>query len=282
MVINLKYQRNELPKIFYLKLPEIYQIEITTNCNLNCDMCTRGQYKRKTEYIDVDLVKKISKRDLGGSYFVELQMMGEPLLHSNLGEIIDILSKKVNIGLSTNGLLIDKKLEDICKLDYLTINMNAMKNYNDIQLLLNKSKHPKIDLQLVEVGDWKNKYNIIKSLIDKNKWDVVLRTVPDCFLVTRGNKDERKIKKELCLNPYLSVSVQVDGDVVPCCFAWDKEIVYGNLNNDSLKKIWSNNIVKDMRKRHESKSNYYDICKKCYMRSPTILHQNILKNWFRK
>ena len=282
-----------LSNTFNPKIPEIYQLEVTNACNFSCGFCVRDLYKRKPVNLDLELAKKISERDIAGSYFIEFQLSGEPLLHPNLSTIVDYFKGKVITGLSTNGNLIHKQLDAICKLDYLTISMDSIDDYQDLrkggnskQLVDNidllMSKRPSsltIDFQVIELNEFSTNVqkNIddIKELIHEKKWDVNFRTVPDCFLGTRGVMEVDN--GELCLNPWLSVSLQSDGDVVPCCFSFGKNVVYGNLNDDSLKNIWNNSLErKELQHQHLTKQ-YNSLCSHCYMRSPVILHENIFK-----
>lgn len=285
---------------FNPQIPELYQLEVTNFCNLKCSFCSRDNFPRPLGFLNLDLAKKISERDLDGSYFVEFQMSGEPLLHAGVTTIIDYFKGKVITGLSTNGHLIDKRLDAVCKLDYMTISVDSFLDYENLRiggnsehlisnielLLKHRPSSLCIDLQVIELGgerfktDWKKSLDNLKEFVYNRKWDVNIRTVPDCFL---GTRDGMKIDfKELCLNPWLSVSVQWDGDVVPCCFAFGKDIVYGNLNEDTLYNIWNNSEVRKQLQEQHLKKNYNSLCSKCYGRSPAILHQSIFQNSYVK
>jgi len=94
------FSHPELERPFSVKVPEVYQIEITDNCNLSCPGCPRDLlvYRREkpNRYIEPALIEKMCHRgDLAGSYFVELQGAGEPLMHNSISDIIDVLHKKL-------------------------------------------------------------------------------------------------------------------------------------------------------------------------------------------
>jgi radical SAM protein with 4Fe4S-binding SPASM domain len=283
-------------------MPEVYQIEIAERCNLSCNFCSTGinfQGKSKKDaFINMDLFKTIAERDLGGSYFVELQHRGEPLLNPNIEEIVDILTPKVMVGLSTNGTLIHKKLNALLKLDYLTISFDAATKekyeslrigatwetlISNIDLLLEargNNPTPAIDLQLIQHHNQECDVDATKRLVDEHKWDVRVRTIQDCFLGSLNHPDVFKVKSnDLCLNPFMSVSIHADGLVTPCCRTWDKEWVYGDLNEQSLYDIWNNNeSVKDFRMRHRENRDLPYMCETCYSRSSTTLHWDLYKN----
>ncbi len=283
---------------FNLSLPEIYQVEVTSACNLKCPFCPRFQYKRKDQFLDVSLAKKISERDLGNSYFVEFQFTGEPLLHPKLSTIIDFFKGKVKVGLSTNGLLIDKQINAICKLDYVTISVDSLVDYEKVRVggrkdkllqnielfLKKKPSYLVVDLQVIDLSkdfglDFERAFSSLQEFVSKKKWDVNVRAVADCSIAVR--KKQKVDCKDLCINPWFSVSVHADGDVVPCCFAFGKEYVYGNLNRSSLSEIWSSESVLQLREQHMSRQ-YNQMCQKCYMRSPAYFHWNLFVKTFLK
>jgi len=83
---------------------------VTENCNLRCRHCavSDGTYKE-----DLLSLAKISElideyHDLGGTA-VNL-IGGEPLLREDIKEIIDYASRKMNVIIPTNGLLLDDNL----------------------------------------------------------------------------------------------------------------------------------------------------------------------------
>lgn len=277
---------------FNVSIPEIYAIEVTNDCNFNCDFCIRRQAKRPIGYIDLGLAKTISERDLEGSYFVEFQQAGEPLLHPQLEEIVSYFKGKVLTGLSTNGSLIHTQIPAILKLDYITISVDSLSDYEsfrkggksvtltkNIELLLTKRMGggPIVDLQVIEFEGYEFELENIKDIANKRGWitEVNIRTVPESF---KGFQlPTFKVPNTgLCLNPWLSVNVQWDGLVVACCMDFAGYLAIGNLNLNPLSVIWKSKRLKDLRRRFlEGKLEYP--CIRCYMRSPALLHQKILK-----
>jgi len=285
---------------FNPSIPELYSVEVSSACNFDCPFCPRTLYNRKPQNIDINLARTIAERDLGGSYFVEFQLSGEPLLHPQLSTIIDFYKGTVLTGLSTNGSLIHRQLDALCKLDYLTVSVDAFNDEDyknlraggtfstlvkNIELLLSvRTSSLSIDLQIIELNNygnqWKKDLELLQTFVQENKWDINIRTVPDCSLGTKGG--EKISCTELCLNPWMSATVHSDGDVVPCCFSFGKDLVIGNLNDDSLENIWKNSEeLQKIRTEHLTKQ-YRDLCSKCYMHSPSLLHFEIYKNTMKR
>jgi len=285
-----------LPGPFEVDYPEVYQLEVCSACQLNCKMCPRTKYKRRIErnFLPLDLLDKLLTEDtFRGSYFLELQMAGEPLLHPHLLEIVRRIKSaypNLLLGLSTNGMLIKRQLEALKLLDYITVSVDSMDQYEDIRvggdvhvlregigLLLDNLDFERtaLDLQIVELGDWRNQLEKGRSIYTNTPVNV--RTVPDCFRTVFEDANSYPVKREPCVNPWWSVSIQANGNVVPCCFSFGDDIFYGNVERNSLESIWKDSsCIKDLRFAHATNPTILpELCKKCYMRSPAFLHWNI-------
>ena len=79
-------------------------IEITNNCNLNCDFCIKNT--RPHKYMSIGKFKKILSKLNGYTKYLYFHILGEPLLHPKINEFIDIASKNYKINITTNGYLI--------------------------------------------------------------------------------------------------------------------------------------------------------------------------------
>lgn len=285
---------------FQQEIPEIYQIELTNHCNLSCSHCVRQASDRQLGYLNLDLLHKmVSRGDFSGGYFVELQMYGESTLHPKIDEIVHYLKHYTNIklGMSTNGVLIPEKIDTLSKLDYLTISIDSTDKeiyenlrgfsfdqlVSNISMMLNRTLRPIIDLQVINFfNDVDNLPGLIE-LAKQHKWTnyATLRSVYDCFALYYNRAHPNRLG-ELCLNPWLSVSIHWDGDVVPCCFSSGKEVVYGNLYNADLKTIWNESQQRRQLMYRQRHGQNLMPCSKCYMRSPVLFHMQMLMQNLRR
>ena len=64
---------------------------LTETCNLNCGFCIRGR-KRENSYLNLNDLKKVIKSNDFSKYHLMLTG-GEPSLHPDLPEIIDLCLK---------------------------------------------------------------------------------------------------------------------------------------------------------------------------------------------
>lgn len=295
------------------RLPEIYQIEMTNRCNLKCPTCLRTtDMVRDEDLFSFDLLKRMVERgDFEGTAYTELQMAGEPTLHPQLGDFITYLRNKggLMVGLSTHGLLIGKKpgvLEALFELNDLTISVDsvdpevysqmrypaklpqllkALDTFFEAYAKRPANRRPFVELQLVRTPTQPKSGDVdaLRAVMTAHGWDeyAVVRVVDDCFTEMQGRAETGTNARsaELCINPFTSVSVAQNGDVLSCCYIFDPkrdEInYYGNLNDNSLEEVWGSDRVKEMRRSH-MESRQQDACSNCYLYSPTLIHQNIL------
>lgn len=270
-------------------IPEVYQIEVASICNMKCIMCPTPHFPRKDKkpLIDIDLVKKIvDEGDLEASYFVEFQQSGEPLLHPQLSQIIDIVkSTGVYIGLSTNGLLLEQQTEALSKLDYITFSLDSIDDYNLIRVskgqqkvnLIEKIKNflpvarknsIAIDIQLVELEGFEEQKKKVEEIFKGD--DVIIRTMTNGYLLYQFPEMVNTCI-DLCVNPWTSASISCNGNVSACCISTGDGIQLGDIRKNTLKEIWAGKELIKLRAEHMTQ-NYRYVCSRCYMRSPFLCH----------
>ena len=88
--------------------------EITTVCNLKCEFC-HGTV-RPAKFISTDDFALFASKAAPFTDHIYLHVMGEPLLHPQLGELIDIAAKEgLKVSITTNGTLLEKQLPLLLK-----------------------------------------------------------------------------------------------------------------------------------------------------------------------
>lgn len=306
-VTQIIQNSNKLEESWIPRLPSIYQIEVMSRCNLKCSFCSTGLHYGKPFSDDADAINQelfhtIINRDLDGSSFIELQYRGEPTLNKNINDYVQALRRKrILVGFSTHGGLLHMEyaLQAALNSHYITISMDAgsKERYEQLRLgakwerlLWNITKlveekgdsfFPMIDLQLIEFEGFEEEVKKVEQLIKINGWDATsptirIRTVKDTQAPWTSNYKPKSRVLGLCTNPWYSVSIKANGDVVPCCMVFedDKEMVHGNLKLNSLEEIWNSEKVESFRTQHRT-NLLPNFCQKCYARSPHNLHQNL-------
>ncbi len=93
------------------KFKRIY-IEITNVCNSDCGFCPKTS--RKPEFMGLDLFEKILDEVKGYSEYLYFHVMGEPLLHPEIGAFLDLCGEKgFRVNITTNGKLIKETKEKL-------------------------------------------------------------------------------------------------------------------------------------------------------------------------
>ena len=227
----------------------------------------------------------------------------------------------VMVGMSTHGLNMGKFNKrssysiayTLLQLDALTISVDSvnpetyakMRTPATLDMLLDSltfffatcnllkdsgSSLPFIELQLVRTSLVEGSGDVaaLQALMEERGWNefASVRTTNDCFTEMSGrvNEGTNTRNSTLCLQPWLAVNVTQDGDVVSCCYIFDtnkSEInYYGNLWEQSLEEIWNSSRVAFMRETHKQ-DRLMDQCAKCYFKSPSLIHQNIVSRLVR-
>jgi hypothetical protein len=92
-------------------------LEVTNYCNFRCSFCPQGISTRPPEHMDTELAKDLIKQLHEAGYRKNLyfHILGEPLLHPDIFEIVRSASKRIPRSiLFTNGsLLTDSNIESV-------------------------------------------------------------------------------------------------------------------------------------------------------------------------
>lgn len=124
--------------------PPIFAATIIDQCNLRCPTCLwllQDPNKFFNNYLSVDnfrtILEKYNAKTTGKVVFLG---GGEPLLHPQFAELVDI-SRDYGLipKISTNGILIEKHILALKKLDYVNVSLDA---YNYESFKINRGGSP--------------------------------------------------------------------------------------------------------------------------------------------
>lgn len=151
---------------WYKRSNSAIEIDITYNCNLNCLNCNRSCTQAKTdESMTIDQIKNFIEQSIEKNIkWKKISLVGgEPLIHENIFEIIDLIlhyknhfSRKTKIYLVTNGIL-EEKLISVPK-DIIVINSNKK---TKVSKFISFNVAP-IDLKQYKNKDFRNGCSILK------------------------------------------------------------------------------------------------------------------------
>lgn len=260
-----------------IKLFKKIYIEVTNKCNLNCAFCNKNNRDKK--FIEIDEFKNILVKIEGYTKYIYLHVMGEPLLHPNINELIDIARHNFYINITTNGYFINKIKNnknirqinislhsfnnDIISLDkYLdnifdSVNILKKQTYISLRLWVN-SKHTVKIIEYIE-----KKYNItIKDLTNiKLENNVFLNFDQEFDWPNLDNKIYSNIGT--CYGVRDHIGILVDGTVIPCCLDSNGIINLGNIYTSSLEQIITSDRYKKIKEGFLHNNKCEELCKHC-------------------
>lgn len=269
------------------KHPEIFQIELTNYCNLDCLICPHKLMTRKKGFMNFRLLKIIIDRDLINKT-IGIHILGESLLHQQAVKFIKYLTNhNISVELATNATILTPRLSRKLikaglKRIWFSFDGGNKNSYENIRKGANYDKVVKNIKEFLKInaGLGKPVDTIIQMVdYDKNKrekqdfinnWEgfganeIKIKFL-DSWAGTLFNKQVKmpKEKRYPCQEPFKRVAILYNGDVVPCCRDWNGTYVYGNLYKNSLAKIWKSRKVRELR-RQMIENIYKNLpCKTC-------------------
>ncbi len=145
------------------------RISLTEKCNFNCPFCYNEGMKKGAKSFRVEEISAILEASEGIVKRVKLTG-GEPLLHEDIEEIIELSSKKFLTSITTNGSLLSKISSIVDKLSGISVSMHSLEN-QEYKKLTGSSYSP--DEIIRKVLDLKKISNVPISLnMVVNKFNV--------------------------------------------------------------------------------------------------------------
>lgn len=283
----------------YKYSPYSLRIENTNICNGQCFMCPYPIMKRSKGTMSKELFKKIvnQAKDLKINY-INLHNFGEPLIDKDFSWRVKYAKSKniSRVSTNTNGtLLTPETARNIITsgLDELYVSVDAFtkKTYQKIRIGLNydlviknikylinlkkklKTNKPKIILDFLEFNlnkhETKKFIKYWQELVDQ----VCISQIHDWTTKKKLNlnffaNNYIEFSQSPCRLPFTEMLINWDGTVSLCCQDIDGEVILGDINKESITKIWQNEKYQKIRQKHLSlKTNNLKLCKNCKLRT---------------
>ncbi len=261
------------------EVPPIVFIEITNRCNLDCVMCDRSSMKRKSEFMELDLFKKIIDNAARiGVPDLKLNRFGEPLMHPNLLEMVRYAKAKnfAKVYFTSNALLLDEEKARVLielGLDAITFSIDGATKatYEAIRIGSNYEKVERNVLRFHEIRSEMGRKKPVTSLNTMfmkateaeifdvlNKWEPVFDVVNLIPVGTYGNIDDHSTvsvhKSDFetipCHHIFDRLMVFTDGDATVCCGDINGALCVGNLKESTIEELWKSEKYDRIRKIH--------------------------------
>ena len=252
------------------RFPDIVDIELTNNCNLNCKMCARQNMTRFKGFMSKKIFEQVAIEC--AKYGSGLRMIGwgEPFLHKDIIDFceffkslssIDILGeeKPSMLHITNNGQIIRedqmKRLVDI-GLDSIIFSFQGVDKdgYEGMRVGASYEKIKENILKLVEIRGDKEKplIHISSTMTNETKdeiskfvdyWEKIVDSVGVGKTKPLKLNNEEYTFYKPCQEVFHKLSVKWDGQVSACCADTDNELVVGSLSQNTLYEIWNNSKV---------------------------------------
>lgn len=260
-------------------------LEITNACNLNCSFCTQN---KGNTFLDIKTIESYLLQIKEITNYIYLHVLGEPLLHPNIEEILSLLDKyDFKLQLVTNGVLLDKysNILQHKSLRKLSISIHSINNlcvnenyFDAINNLIEYNNNKTIELRFYDLNNLDTTLSTyLKYLDDKYHFK---NTKKECSYKLKDNvyiysqdmfkwpdiKDEDINENGYCHGLIDQIAILHNGDVTSCCLDPCGYNVLGNLNNESLKDILESPLYKKALNELKNRHMILPLCKKCTYR----------------
>ncbi len=263
-----------------MKYKKIY-LEITNNCNLNCDFCIKN--KRVNKYIQKEDFNFILNKIKDYTDYLYFHVLGEPLMHPNINKLIDLAKDKgFYVNITTNGYLIDRIKDNtnirqlnislhsysdkyhISLLDYLdkiflvVDRMIVNKTYVSLRLWVNNSFNKDIIEYInkrynINIEFDVQNYKINSFLFINNFHEFIWPDLNNNILEEQGS----------CYGLRDHIGILVDGTIIPCCLDTLGIINLGNIYQDNLEDVIHSSRYQNILEGFKNNKKCEQLCQHC-------------------
>ena len=254
-------------------------LEITNNCNLNCSFCIGN--KRNKKFISISEFKLLLNKLSGYTKYLYFHVMGEPLLHPNINELIDLGSKDYFINITSNGYLI-KRIQGNKNIRQINLSLHSFdvrynKSFDDyMNDIFESVDELVVNNTYIKYRVWVNseyKEKILTKLNEKYNVEIgenrTLKLADNIYYEVENefiwpSMDNDYYNEEgSCRAIRDHIGVLVDGTVIPCCLDSAGIINLGNIYKQNLNDIICSDLFKEMMQGFLDNKKVHDLCRKC-------------------
>lgn len=276
-------------------VPPSLQLEPTNICNASCICCSTRNSQRKKGFMSVQLFRSIIDQAAEiGVKRIHLYLHGEPLLHPQIAEMIRyIKEKKLVVHLTTNGMHLDPKKittllgTGLTMADHLMFSVlgNSAEVHEQVMPGVNHKRVVNNIFNLVELRQGKKMNGPIVETIfytmPENEHEQrafldfwlgkvdhvrVVGKISNFFAKYHTSDNKQYSRQHTCSNLWERMTIYWNGDVTICCADVNGEYTLGNLQNKSIRELWTCPKMNEIKKIHQQKEfQRIPICDHCDM-----------------
>ncbi|MEI6753809.1 MAG: radical SAM protein [Paludibacter sp.] len=269
-------------------------IEITNSCNFDCSFCFKTA--RATKFISPDEFRLVVDKIRLFTNYIYLHVLGEPLLHPQLDEILTIAETAgLNINITTNGGLLERKKEILFQHTVRQINISLhdaeenivpekWEDYLNSALDFAKKASPNtyVCLRLWNSTSETSKtfnsefisriareFHISEDKLQDNTSGNGIKLAEHIFLQRAPRFDwpdenqEGAQTQKHCYALRDHIAILADGQVVPCCLDADAIMKLGNIFEEDLDTILKTEKAQRIRAGFANNTITEKLCQTC-------------------
>lgn len=282
-----------------MRFKKVY-LEITNICNLECNFCPKT--KREAKFMDRAGFSRVIEAIKPYTKHVYFHLMGEPLLHPDLGSFLEICRLQgLEVNITTNGTML-AKVKDLligaAALRKVSISLHSFeandqavdfREYlqNTVNFVVEATEKSRIICELrlwnLDSEELKGSNTLNTEIINFLEVELGLPySLRDKFQETPSFKVghnfylgvaekfawpdlERDIIDEagFCYGLRDQIGILVDGTVVPCCLDNEGNIPLGNIFTTPLEGIVNSPRARELYEGFSRRCAVEELCKRC-------------------
>lgn len=263
-------------------------IEISNLCNLNCSFCpgTKREPGRMSEASFAEILSKVRPY----TDFLYFHIMGEPLLHPQLGRFLQLAGESgFRVILTTNGTLLNVQQNTLLSspgLHKVNISVHAFEA-NDLSISFMEYLNRCITYGKAAEGKKLTVFRLWndggQNILNQQILDALHSAFPEEWKSEpRGTRIGNKVylehgekfdwpdlganessESQFCYALRDQIGVLWDGRVVPCCLDHEGDLVLGNLLEQHLEEILSSSRAQAIYQGFSNRIAVEELCRKC-------------------
>ena len=267
-------------------------VEITNVCNLACDFCPGTT--REKGFMTPEVFAQLAEKLRPYTDYLYLHVMGEPLLHPQLADILRICGERgYRVCITTNGTLLAERLallRECPALHKVSVSLHSFEGNGGSEGLERYVAQAAESCRVLASGGvicalrlWNQggadaeNARILRTLAQIMKTDVAAlpadrvgnRRLAENLFLEEGERfdwphpDREEGDTQFCYGLRRQIAVLRDGTVTPCCLDSEGRLALGNLLTEGLDDILNKPRAAAIRRGFDARRPAEALCRRC-------------------
>lgn len=265
-------------------------VEVTNCCNLRCSFCPGT--RREARVMSCGEFDLVLEKLQGSVSYVYLHVMGEPLAHPQLKQLLSLAAARgMKVCITTNGTLLARQTETLLSapaLHKVSVSLHSFEGNDGTQEQERQyleevwtfadraaARGMIVALRLWNEGGAQTRNSAIEDFWHEKcpgDWPAPRRgsfRLRENLYLEHAEKfdwpdlDARESGTQFCYALRDQIGVLADGTVVPCCLDHEGDLALGNLFTQSLDEILGGSRAGALREGFSRRRPAEELCRRC-------------------